>query len=313
MRRSNRAFQAFTLVELLVVIGIIVVLMGLLLPALLKVRRHSKLVACSSQLGQIGAALLTFRNAHNDTLPAAASSNSLDSGTSRLRLKEQGMENNTGVLGKWDPLPPLQDNPPPFLPFVPPWKYAGGLGIASAPAAMVLEEYMPWRGGVWRCPEAETGRLGVFREPGYVQSNLAGNYDVRTEGPFGGERLGTDEFRPSYMYMAGEEFTFFVLNPAFAADAIKYRYAEWTKRSLAGRKRSELRTLANESETQMVSFFDYFSTHHSKTARDVYELKPGETGRFKSNFLFLDGHVEAREYKDVAGLLASVHAPMKGY
>lgn len=53
MKRSpDRAVQ-FTLVELLIVIAIIVILAGMLLPALSKAREHARTTACASQMKQL--------------------------------------------------------------------------------------------------------------------------------------------------------------------------------------------------------------------------------------------------------------------
>jgi prepilin-type N-terminal cleavage/methylation domain-containing protein/prepilin-type processing-associated H-X9-DG protein len=62
--------RAFTLVELLVVIGIIAVLVSLLLPALNKAREHANAVSCMSNLQQLGLTLQMYRNDFHDYVPA---------------------------------------------------------------------------------------------------------------------------------------------------------------------------------------------------------------------------------------------------
>lgn len=61
--------KAFTLVELLVVIGIIGILISLLLPAMSRVREQSKTLKCSAQLRQLGVALNNYAANNKWQLP----------------------------------------------------------------------------------------------------------------------------------------------------------------------------------------------------------------------------------------------------
>jgi prepilin-type N-terminal cleavage/methylation domain-containing protein/prepilin-type processing-associated H-X9-DG protein len=70
MRKSLRR-RGFTLVELLVVIGIIAVLMGILLPALNRARESGRRVQCLSNMRQLGMAFMMYVQENKGKFPAA--------------------------------------------------------------------------------------------------------------------------------------------------------------------------------------------------------------------------------------------------
>ena len=95
--------KGFTLVELLVVIAIIALLMGILMPALARVRQLAFRMTCGTNLSGIGKAMLIYANDYDDELPRAGDRNATwinSLGAGWMALDRIGAYQMTGSASK---------------------------------------------------------------------------------------------------------------------------------------------------------------------------------------------------------------------
>src|SRR5258706_6456591 len=80
--------SGFTLVELLVVIGIIALLVAILLPSMSRARQQAQAVQCASNLKQIGAAVQIYLNQNKGFLSRWSNSTNWQNPANKAELIE---------------------------------------------------------------------------------------------------------------------------------------------------------------------------------------------------------------------------------
>ncbi len=159
LRYRPRGRSAFTLIELLVVIAIIATLIGLLMPAVQKVREAANRAQCQNNLKQITLAATAAAGAYNNELPPA------------IYLYPSGTTLGSGAFGNtfiW------------LLPFIEQTNLFNAMGYPAAAANPNPPGGQPGTAGpaVTACPST----IKIFQCPSDVSLKVAGS--VASQGSF---------------------------------------------------------------------------------------------------------------------------------
>jgi prepilin-type N-terminal cleavage/methylation domain-containing protein/prepilin-type processing-associated H-X9-DG protein len=183
IRNTRPARPAFTLIEVVIVIGIIAVLLSILLPTLSSVRRQARLVQCNANLRSIGQACQSRAAAADGFMPlvgrvtTAPNANGQDYPANLLDPGRRHYAYSRCVGA------PINVTPVPFTAALAPYLGVTHLNFEDWNQ---LDQALNSKDGIWRlfmCPDTDTMERAIALGQGDAGASIEGAMMICTLGP----------------------------------------------------------------------------------------------------------------------------------